>query len=380
MYRKFILLILVFALLISAVPPTKKARAENCSDLRVVFVRDSGEKWKSQDYLEFRSALEPKLQTTNLTYDFVDLDYPALGIDVETLRNSVVHIDASSSDNFKNSLDVGVDNLIKLVNYECETTKFILGGYSEGAMVISKSLNSLDANKIIYAATFSDPKIYLPEGEGNYPAACNGDQLSNYRIDVASCRAYVGLLGSKTPYQPTAYMDKLGTWCYKDDVLCSSYFNSVDHYSYVENNIYQNASEIIFDKITSYYQNKTNLLTKTDSISPRYVESNDLWLEKPVLTIKDLSEINSSEVEIKYDISGLSSGAIVILNDQIMGLASEHSIVVKNIQPDSEYNVRLVPLKKYLLGDGVDIKIQIPKPNTEIFIPKAPNTGRIGNK
>ena len=82
----------------------------------------------------------------------------------------------------------------------CPGTKYVVGGYSQGAMVVSKALGSLNADRIIYAATFGDPKIYLPEGKGILPAACRGENLSDYRMYVPDCQAYKGLLGAYVPY------------------------------------------------------------------------------------------------------------------------------------------------------------------------------------
>ena len=57
--------------------------AVGCPDIKVIFARGSGgERYKSGDYLAFREAMEEKLKTTGLTYEFEDLDYSAVSIDI----------------------------------------------------------------------------------------------------------------------------------------------------------------------------------------------------------------------------------------------------------------------------------------------------------
>ena len=60
---------------------SKRVGAVECPDLRIVFARGSGgERWVDTNFLAYKSAIEDKLKTTSLNYEFVDLDYPAIGI------------------------------------------------------------------------------------------------------------------------------------------------------------------------------------------------------------------------------------------------------------------------------------------------------------
>ena len=120
-------------------------------------------------------------------------------------------------------------------------------------MVISKALPNLRADKLIYAATFGDPKVYLPEGLGPIPPACKGEKLSDYRMYVPDCRAYKGLLGAYVPYEPSALIGKVGVWCNKRDAFCSSHLNVTDHLGYIGDNLYEDASRVIFDKICAEF-------------------------------------------------------------------------------------------------------------------------------
>ena len=236
--------------------PRLNVQAEGCPDLRVVFARGSGgERWGDQNYLEFKSTIESKLATTDLNYEFIDLDYPAVGVGADNLGVTIgAFFGAGDAYEFGDSVNAGVKNLVKMVNSaSCPGTKYVLGGYSQGAMVVSKALGNLNADRILYAATFGDPKIYLPEGKGILPAACRGENLSDYRMYVPDCQAYKGLLGSYIPYEPEALAGKVGTWCNKRDIFCSSRLSISDHVGYVADNLYEDASRVVFDKVAKHF-------------------------------------------------------------------------------------------------------------------------------
>lgn len=246
---------LAVALICSASYIGSPAKAEHCPSLRVVFARGSGGKLNTDpNYLEYKETIESKLATVDLDYEFIDLDYPAVGVGLDNLKVTLgAYIGAGETYEFGESVNKGVSKLINLVNNGCPNTKYVIGGYSQGAMVVSKSLKSLRADKVIYAATFGDPKIYLPEGKGMMPVACSNKNLSDYRIYVPDCHAYEGLLGSYRPYRPEGLAGKVGTWCNKRDVFCSSKFNISDHLAYISDNLYEDASRLIFDKITKAF-------------------------------------------------------------------------------------------------------------------------------
>ena len=236
--------------------PIQSVNAASCPDLRIVFARGSGgERWTDQNYLEFKNTIETKLQTVSLNYEFIDLDYPAVSVGADNLDVALgAFFGAGEAYEFGDSINTGVRNLTAMINGSaCPHTKYVIGGYSQGAMVISKALNSLKAERIIYAATFGDPKIYLPEGAGIIPAACKNENLSDYRMYVPDCQAYMGLLGAYIPYEPEVYVNKLGTWCNKMDIFCSSHFSISNHVSYVSDGLYEDASRVIFNKITEYF-------------------------------------------------------------------------------------------------------------------------------
>lgn len=265
---KFFYVILITALLVVGIPISNRhANAAECKDLKIIFARGSGEvQDKNESFLAFKSSLETKLKTTSLSYDFTDLKYPAIAVTDDIFVALGALFGGGNSYAFGESVKVGTNNLISLINSStCEKTKYILAGYSQGAIVVMNSLSKIDSNKIIYAATFGDPKLYLPEGAGVFPAACRNQDLSNYRIYVPDCYAHNGLLGGTNPYQTENYIDKLGTWCNKMDIMCSSHFSIDNHISYVDDNLYEDASRIIFSKITKYFEIKSNIASPHDT-------------------------------------------------------------------------------------------------------------------
>lgn len=245
-----------------------RVSAATCPDLKIIYARGSGAtRFANADYQAFKSSLESKLQGTNLIYEFDDLDYPAIGISGDNITVALgAFISGGEAYEFGDSVKQGINKLVSLVNdNSCKNTKYVIAGYSQGAIVVSGSLEKLNPNQLIYSATFGDPKIYLPEGAGPVPIACKGEGLSDYRAYVPDCRAHKGLLGAKEPYATTDYLGKLGTWCNKFDIFCSSYFSITSHTSYDTDNLYEDASRLIFSKITNYFKLKNNYTSPHDT-------------------------------------------------------------------------------------------------------------------
>ena len=247
---RYVLAAVLFGAL--AMPMARSVQAEGCPDLRAVFARGSGgERWTDRNYSAFKEALQAKLATTSLSYEFIDLDYPAVGVGLDNIGVTAgAFFGAGDAYEFGDSVNAGVRNLTGMVNSAaCPYTRYVIGGYSQGAMVVSKALGSLRADRLIYAATFGDPKLYLPEGRGLIPAACRGENLSDYRMYVPDCQAYKGLLGAYIPYEPEALVGKVGTWCNKRDIFCSSHLSISDHTGYVGENLYEDAARVMFNKV-----------------------------------------------------------------------------------------------------------------------------------
>ena len=255
--------------------------ASGCKDLKVIFADGSGAQIDGTDnnFLDFKNAVSAALGRTNLTYDFYELGsethngyrYPATGIGTESLRTLLTtvgaYFSAGESYSYGESVAQGMGELYSYINEVSETcaqTKFILSGFSQGAGVISESLPVIDSEKIVYVATFGDAKLYLPEGQGLFPDACRGKNLSPYREYVPDCRTYQGILQGLKPYQPDNFDGKLGVWCNHHDIICTSYINWVDldecmdpHGSYGNSfnadHVYEMAAETIYEKVLAAF-------------------------------------------------------------------------------------------------------------------------------
>lgn len=259
------------------VAPPSPATAARCDDAQFIFARGSGELLGGPSMTAWRAANQANLEGSSLKYSFYELGtaqhggyrYPAVTVS-DTLSGYInmlgAYVGGGAWFEFGKSVDQGAGELkayLREVAASCPQTKFILGGYSQGAMLISRSLGDLDASKIIYVATFGDPKLYLPEGNNQLfgpipkiPDACQGKNLSPYRAYVPNCYAYEGVLGSYRPYQPSNYSGKLGTWCNNDDIMCSSGFSIDDHTSYVSTDLYGDAARTIAQKISREFGEK----------------------------------------------------------------------------------------------------------------------------
>ena len=246
-----------------------EARAQtSCKDLRIVFARGSGApRENNADYQAFKNSIENLISDSGISYEFIDLDYPAIGVGFNNL-NVVLGavISGGEGNEFGESVKAGAANLARMINDGCTDTKYVLGGYSQGAMVIIKALKEIRPERIIYAATFGDPKIYLPEGEGIMPAACRGENLSPYRMYVPDCMAYKGLLGAYIPYVADEYLNKVGTWCNKRDIFCSSRFSISDHVSYESTGLYEDAAKVIYLKIADAFGIDKRVVSPHDTV------------------------------------------------------------------------------------------------------------------
>lgn len=319
-----IIAILLANFLLGLIPRISVVNAAGCDDVEFIFARGSGEAVATEDnptggpsYQQWKSWNEEAMYDSSLKTSFYDLggkrygghQYPAVPV-TESFGGIINLIGAALSAGegfaFGESVDEGVAELrahIEAVSLGCPNTKFVLGGFSQGAMVISKSLGQLDPDKIIYAATFGDPKIYLPEGDSHkgllskIPDACKGLNFSNYRVYVPDCYAYEGALGSYRPYQPDGYWNKLGTWCNGDDIMCSSGWSISDHIDYVNNNFYQHAASIIRAHIEATFRGSSTTTPPNPTPMPPSSSHDVAFLFDATGSMKELIEIYKTQAK-----------------------------------------------------------------------------------
>ncbi|MBR5621409.1 cutinase family protein [Candidatus Saccharibacteria bacterium] len=276
------------AFTVANLPLAAPASAASCDDIKIIFARGSGQKLGESEYQTFKSELTTQLTgSPELTYSFYELgtasqdghQYPAIELDFLTTISAT--ISAGSAFKYGESVSEGMAELTAYtsnLSTTCPETKFVLAGYSQGAQVVSISAPKISPEKIIYAATFGDPKLYLPEGKGINPPACSGQNLSPYRAYAPNCKTYQGSLGAKNPYQESGWDGKLGLYCNDKDLICGAGLNLSDagdsnfleniktnamlaHTSYVSASIIKKAAEDTADKIALAFAGQTNSTT-----------------------------------------------------------------------------------------------------------------------
>lgn len=250
--------------------------AQDCRDVEFIFARGSGETLNDRSFNAWKQEITNQLSSSTLTYDFYELgsnpsapfQYPATAVSGglwDYVNLASAYFSGGEAFEFGASVEQGITELsyqIATTSALCPQTKFVLGGYSQGAMVVTKTLAYLNAERIIFVTNFGDPKLYLPEGNNlagifpKVPDACRGQNLSEYRTHVPDCRAYEGVLGSQRPYRTSEYVGKVGTWCNKSDIMCSSGMSIGDHTSYTKDNLYADAARRIYQKLAHAFPAK----------------------------------------------------------------------------------------------------------------------------
>ena len=257
-----------------------KSAALECKDIGIIYVRGSGAPMGTDDFRAFTGSLARKLDSTGLSYSIYELGtesyggarYPAEAIGFSTMTRFITTLGAfvsgGESYSYGESVAEGVTELSSYINSfaaSCPEMKFVMGGHSQGAQVITETLPKVNPEKVIYAATFGDPKLYLPEGAGIYPDACKNVNLSEYRAYVPDCYTHEGILQGYKPYQSAGYSGKIGAWCNHFDIICSAHHNISEHTQYVEKGLYVDATNVIFAKINEMYGLNSKMATFRDT-------------------------------------------------------------------------------------------------------------------
>ncbi len=271
--RKALIALLVasaVAFTVVCIPLATITKASSCEDVYFIFARGSGEKLNDEEFSSFKSNIIKKIKLTlpELKYNFYELGsdyqngykYPAVDLDFFSAISTT--LSKGTAFEFGKSIDEGINELKSYIakkSSACPTSKFVLGGYSQGAMVITKALPYLNPANILYVANFGDPKLYLPEGEGLFPDACRGENLSPYREYAPNCRTSAGYLGAKKPYLESGWNNKVGLWCNDGDFICGGGFILSEpfrtHVRYADDGRIYDAAKIISEKLIDKYPN-----------------------------------------------------------------------------------------------------------------------------
>jgi hypothetical protein len=314
----------------------------DCDDYEFIFARGSGQEIGDVDFLDFKNSINRKIGSLGYKYDFYELgrdktvkSYPAVGVKVSNALGILVS--AGNSYEFGESVEKGVEELKKRVSTEskrCKNKKFILAGYSQGALVINKAIPSLNSNRVLYVGNFGDPKLYLPEGKNAKNMACRNHGLSDYRVYVPDCNVYTGVLGGYNPYVPIGYKGKIGVWCNKKDFMCGSSLDIFDmmtgHTSYRGNdNGYRKFAEIIAEKM------------KIDSAP----NGQSVYIENPVFDSwrYDLSD-STKDIIVIYDYDemtlGVPSPNYKAINDNLRDMLSYYAKVGSRVGVFNVYSLK----------------------------------------
>ncbi len=270
----------------------------SCTDFKFVFARGSGAKVNSErDFIPFKKAVDEVFGGTKYSYSFYELgsrpdgwngySYPAPGIGISTWERFETSLGALISGGELHAYGDSVENGSIEASYywqalkaTCPDTKIVFAGYSQGAQVISRTLQQLEPSNLFAALTFGDPKLYLPEGKMELftrsTPACRNEKISNYRAFVPDCYTYQGILGGYKPYQASdKYSGKLKAYCQWHDVICSSFIDLDNliygHASYDEQGTYLRAIQDVYNMLepgtySRPAQNLAILFDATDSM------------------------------------------------------------------------------------------------------------------
>ena len=233
--------------------------AASCADVEFVFARGSGGVYQENvEYQTFKRVMTKMADRIGMaSYRFTDVDYPAVSVSDPITNALGAYISAGKYYKFGRSVNAGVSWLRDYYTQtmqSCPTTRWVLAGYSQGAMVVAQAAQRFRADRIIYIGLVADPQLNLPEGRGLLPDACLGRNYSEYRVFVPNCRTHTGRLGTRNPYQYGELVGKYGLWCGKNDYVCGSTaspLNNSGHTQYVEAGSYLQMSYLVFQRMTT---------------------------------------------------------------------------------------------------------------------------------
>ncbi len=277
-----------------------------CPDVEFIWARASGDSLDDYSYIEWQRALNSELRKSRLTWSHYELGqdstseyvYPAVSIlpnGGDSFSQALDHfgnglgavVSGGRAFDYGNSVHLGVMELIGYFGQrraDCGKTRFVFGGYSQGAQVIGDTVQILPENMqkdVIYSALFGDPKLNLPEGRGLFPDACEQKNISPWNIWAPNCHTDDGFLGTREPYAPIGYEDRTGLWCNSYDIICGStnlFWQFDGHKAYVSEGRIEHSAQIIRQRIEEAFPDKMSPLIpvkpETDKLKILLV---DLW-------------------------------------------------------------------------------------------------------
>lgn len=231
--------------------------------VEVIYARGSGQKVNDSESRSIQDHLKKYLPTGSYTFTELEknilnenvLDYRADGVIKENFN---IGLEASfvggSIGKYADSVKDGKNLLNKYISHQNDKSVincFVLVGYSQGAQVVGDALKEPESlnfrNNTLYVGLLGDPKLdtngYIKFG------SLPGSIIPWYRGTVVPLLQNGWLDPRRPEYLPrvndSTFTDS-GSWCYSDDMVCSSNFfkGSEGHGKYVERAIPEMTREI----------------------------------------------------------------------------------------------------------------------------------------
>lgn len=231
---------LLVAGLIWPISPARFAAAqgEECADLEVTFARGSGSTPDSPEITRLTESLRslaPKgfsIRTVDLGTESSDVYDPgAVPLDNREQFDQLVQepLDWAgwTAQRFDPLVEDGSSVMASQLTEriaDCPKSKFVVAGHALGAVTARTALSRLDSpdrERVVFTALFGDPGLSLPEGTGDFPPACRGQELSTWRRGSVPCSTDAGLFGPSDPYVPQENASSTGSWCDRNDPVCT---------------------------------------------------------------------------------------------------------------------------------------------------------------
>jgi Mg-chelatase subunit ChlD len=232
---------LIASTLITAPAASAAAAVDRaCTTVEGIFAPGSGQGLGEGEFAKFNEELFNRVNRGKTTYSSYELGTEAHGgaqYKPVAVSGSAGHLVNAASGFFSSggaffygeSVNRGVaelDAYLEKRRKKCETTIFVLGGYSQGAQVIGETyverMTIAERQATAFNILVGDPKLSLPEGKGFNPPACRGEDFSEWRRGQIPCDVDGGSLFARDPYLETNWTDATGLWCNADDFVCGS--------------------------------------------------------------------------------------------------------------------------------------------------------------
>ena len=344
---------------------------DNCPHLEVMFARGSGaEPYNSEVYSAVHDGLEQEYKNFGMTYRLSEVDYPAVPI-ANLQQIFEAYISAGRAYEFGASVEAGVQDVLDYRDYirwKCPDSKFVLIGYSQGAMVVKDAAKSFDAEEFGYLLAIGDPETYLPEGEGWFPRACTSSpidySLSRWRLYAPECHTFEGLFGGAKPYEPEQFRNKYALVCNENDYICGSShnpFRNGGHTEYASSGIVSWAvNELCDAKLRRFWMELEGL---TERPIASWSVARLANAEKPSVLF-EMRRIGNDRLLLSWDAPPGADYVFISLNGVVLGYidAARGELEMREVDFDRENLVGL----SFVSQDGEMITNEAREPPTEI--------------